>query len=126
MDMPVYNSIERRAHLSIGQCVSYSTTPKRKPNPLGKRKIDIACVGASSGSAKTAELKCPDELNYIDVCFEPKPSGHKFQIHGSDNKTDYVDIDFSKRICSFAESERDSDDDLSSIDDIRMMRKGQQ
>lgn len=41
MDMPVYNSIERRAHLSIGQCVSYSATPKRKPNPLGKNMIDI-------------------------------------------------------------------------------------
>lgn len=36
-NIPVYSSIDRRQHLSIGNAVSYSVTAKRKPNPLGNR-----------------------------------------------------------------------------------------
>lgn len=36
-EVPVYSSIDRRHHLSIGNAVSYSVTKNKKPNPLGCR-----------------------------------------------------------------------------------------
>ncbi|CAC5368483.1 DSCAML1 [Mytilus coruscus] len=120
LDVPVYSSIDRRANLSIGQTVSYSTTPKRKPNYLEKRKVNIASVGQASGTVNTATKKGPDELNVIEVSFETKPNECKFQIHGSENRTNYVDIDFSKEVCSFADSHRESDDDFTSTCDVEI------
>ncbi|CAC5425388.1 unnamed protein product [Mytilus coruscus] len=111
LDVPVYSSIDRRANLTIGQTVSYSTTPKRKRNYLEKRKENAASVGQASGTVNTATKKGPDRLSYIELSFEPKPNEYKFHIHGSENRTNYVDIDFSKKVCSYADSHRESDDD---------------
>ncbi|CAC5358912.1 DSCAML1 [Mytilus coruscus] len=44
LDIPVYSSIDRRANLSIEHIVSYSTTPKRKPNYLKKRNGNIGQI----------------------------------------------------------------------------------
>ncbi|XP_052074573.1 neural cell adhesion molecule 1-B-like isoform X7 [Mytilus californianus] len=120
LDVLVYSSIDRRAHLSIGQTVSYSTTPKKKPNYLEKRKVNKASVGQASGTVNTATKKGLDELNVIDVIFETKPNEYKFQIHGSKYKTNYVDKDFSKEVCSFADSHRESDDDFTSTCDVEI------
>ncbi|XP_052074567.1 neural cell adhesion molecule 1-B-like isoform X2 [Mytilus californianus] len=111
LDVPVYSSIDRRANLTIGQTVSYSTTPKRKRNYLEKRKENRASVGQASGTVNSATKKGPDRLSYIEVSFEPNPNEYKFYIHGSENRTNYVDIDFSKKVSSYADSHRESDDD---------------
>ncbi|XP_071181221.1 nephrin-like [Mytilus edulis] len=111
LDVPVYSSIDRRANLTIGQTVSYSTTPKRKGNYLEKRQENGASVGEASRTMNPATKKGPDRLSYIEVSFEPKPNEYKFHIHGSENRTNYVDIDFSKNICSYVDSHIESDDD---------------
>ncbi|XP_076106289.1 neural cell adhesion molecule 1-B-like isoform X2 [Mytilus galloprovincialis] len=110
LDVPVYSSIDRRANLTIGQTVSYSTTPNRKRNYLEKHQENTGSVGEASGTGNSAIKKGPDRLSYIEVSFEPKPNEYKFHIHGSENRTNYVDIDFSKRICSYANSHIESDD----------------
>ncbi|XP_076106287.1 cell adhesion molecule Dscam2-like [Mytilus galloprovincialis] len=116
LDVPVYSSIDRRANLTIGQTVSYSTTPKRKRNYLEKCQENtgndiVASVGEASGTVSSATKKGPDRLSYIEVSFEPKPNEYKFHIHGSENRTNYVDIDFSKNISSYVDSHTESDDD---------------
>ncbi|CAG2188811.1 unnamed protein product [Mytilus edulis] len=118
LDVPIYSSIDRRANLTIGQTVSYSTTPKRKKNLLEKRQNNggneiVASVGEASGTVNSATKKGPDRLSYIEVSFEPKPNEYKFHIHGSENRTNYVDIDFSKNICSYVDSHIESDDESS-------------
>ncbi|CAC5390621.1 DSCAM [Mytilus coruscus] len=74
LDIPVYSSIDRRANLTIGQTVSYSTTPKRKRNYLEKSKENRASVGQAIGTVNSATRKGPDRLSYIELSFEPKPN----------------------------------------------------
>ncbi|KAJ8321543.1 hypothetical protein KUTeg_000905 [Tegillarca granosa] len=46
---------------------------------------------------KTKPNKNKDGLIYADILHEGKPTGErKLVIHGSENKTDYADVDFSR------------------------------
>ncbi|XP_063398875.1 uncharacterized protein LOC134683495 [Mytilus trossulus] len=55
----------------------------------------------------------PSGLVYIEVDFEPNQenqNGHKFYIHGSNNRSPYAAIDFSAKADPLPESESDDND----------------
>lgn len=123
-DPPVYSSIDRKHKLSICQAVSYSVTKKtKKTNPLtgrNRRRNKGEQQTETDFDMSTSQAEDNYQLNYVDVCFDPKPVGHHFEIHGMDKKSEYVDIDFSKSITILPDSEKmdSSDEDFSSVDDV--------
>ncbi|CAC5425390.1 HMCN [Mytilus coruscus] len=127
-DPPVYSSIDRKHNLRIGQAVCYSVTKKKKPNSLGARyrhKGKQQEEAETDIEMSTSQAEDNDQLNYVDVCFEPKPVGHQFKIHGMDKKSEYVDIDFSKSIDVLPDNEKinETDEDFSGVEDIITMKK---
>ncbi|VDI40032.1 Hypothetical predicted protein [Mytilus galloprovincialis] len=129
INTPVYSSIDRRNSRSIGRAISYSVNQKCKPNHLGRRKQDKGVTNhyndsginhhdkskVNQSSTLHGDKKTSDELNYIEVYFEPKPKERQVKIHGIEKKTNYVEIDFSKKACALA-YDSDSDDDSAIID----------
>ncbi|CAC5421288.1 unnamed protein product [Mytilus coruscus] len=119
-DVPVYSSIDRRHQLSIGSTVSYSVTKKKKPNPVGPRKGQ---KGDDLKKTNHCEMSTSNEngtqdLNYIEVCFDQKPKDYPFKIHGLEQKTDYIDVDFTQKVYQPPDSDKDdiSDDGFASAE----------
>ncbi|VDI72574.1 Hypothetical predicted protein [Mytilus galloprovincialis] len=125
-EVPVYSSIDRRHHLSIGNAVSYSVTRNKKPNPLGCR---MQQKGDEHKKTNMAGMSTPnrnenEELNYIEVCFDKKPQ-NLFKIHGLEERSDYVEIDFTKTVDRLPDCDKDdvSDDDFVSLEDVKSMKR---
>lgn len=64
------------------------------------------------------------ELNYIEVCFDKKPT-NPFKIHGLEQRSEYVEVDFTKKVDPLPDSEKDdvSDDDFVSLEDVKSMKR---
>lgn len=64
------------------------------------------------------------ELNYIEVCFDKKPK-HPYKIHGLEERSDYVEIDFTKTVDRLPDCDKDdvSDDDFVSLEDVKSMKR---
>lgn len=65
------------------------------------------------------------DLNYIEVCFDQKPKDYPFKIHGLEQKTDYIDVDFTQKVCQPPDNDKDdiSDDGFASAEVLKSMKR---
>ncbi|CAC5390334.1 unnamed protein product [Mytilus coruscus] len=117
-EIPVYSFIDKRHNLRLHQTAAYTVDQKGITNPL-KFSIRNRETGKNNNRvSKFESMKCSSEieqeekesreLNYVEILFDQKPV-YPFTIHGLDDKTNYVEIDFMQSADPLPESDTDSE-----------------
>lgn len=90
---------EKSVNVDPNAIYSHVTKPKKGFEGSDYENIDIKTSDKKSKSpaAKKKGRKNKGRLQYADVVFAPSSSGKAFVIHGLEDRTNYVDIDFSKK-----------------------------
>ncbi|XP_071160918.1 cell adhesion molecule Dscam2-like [Mytilus edulis] len=115
-EIPVYSSIDKRHNLRLQQTAAYTVDQKGITNPLKSVHQNRETGKIVSKVSKFASTKCPSEielgekesreLNYVEILFDQKPV-YPFTIHGLDDKTNYVEIDFTRSADPLPDSDTD-------------------
>ncbi|VDI07707.1 Hypothetical predicted protein, partial [Mytilus galloprovincialis] len=117
-EIPVYSSIDKRHTLRLHQTGAYTVDQKGITNPLksvhqnretGKEGYRVNKLGSMKCASGIEEGKKESrELNYVEVFFDQKQV-YPFTIHGLDDKTNYVEIDFTQSADPLPDSDTDSE-----------------
>ncbi|VDI41440.1 Hypothetical predicted protein [Mytilus galloprovincialis] len=117
-EIPVYSSIDKRHNLRLHQTGAYTVDHKGITNPLKSGHQNRETGKEVNRASKFGSMKCSSgieenekesrELNYVEIFFDQKQV-YPFTIHGLDDKTNYVEIDFTQSADPLPDSDTDSE-----------------